>query len=607
MDPISSTFVLALGAAFIGAIIAVRFQQSVVIGFILAGIIIGPYTPGIVGDAHAVDALANIGIILLLFAIGVQFSVPDLLQVGRVAILGGLAQVVILIGIGYAIGIALGWGSLEAFAFGAVVSNSSSTVLGKVLGDRGELSTIQGRVGLAWSTVQDLSTIALIVILTALASDGGNLLLDMGWALVKAGAFFALLIPIGSKLLPWMFERLAMLQNREVFLMAVALLAMGTGYAASFFGLSVAIGAFLAGVIVSESDHSHHILGEIVPIRDIFAGLFFVSVGMLADPEFIIESFPLVLVGAFTIILIKGLVVTGISMLFEYPLRASLLIGVTLAQSAEFSFLLARVGVDLGVISARVFNLLLAAIVISIILSPTLHRVMNAVTLPLERRLQKKRFAPANSHAPPPPDFTGHTIICGYGRVGSRIGAMLQKFGFPFVAIDNNIHVASQLQDFNSRIYYSSIDNPAVLDRAGLATARLLVLAVPDVIAARRAIDYARQVNPNITIVARSHSDAERMALVEQGVDEAVMGELELALEMTRFALTELGINPEEAHAVIDRLRHENDHLPWEEAIADLDLTVTGHPNVPLLESEEDGLRVERERQLQLGGEHAQD
>jgi len=605
MDPIGTTFVLALGTALVGAMIAVRLRQSVVIGFILAGIVIGPYTPGIVGDADAVDALANIGIILLLFAIGVQFSVRDLMQVGRIAILGGLTQVVILIGIGYAIGVALGWGSLEAFAFGAVVSNSSSTVLGKVLGDRGELNTIQGRVGLAWSTVQDLSTIALIVILTALASDGGNLVLDMLWALAKAGLFFALLIPIGSKFLPWLFERLATLQNREVFLMAVALLAMGTGYAATFFGLSVAIGAFLAGVIVSESDHSHQILGEIVPIRDIFAGLFFVSVGMLADPEFIIGSFPLVLVGAFTIIVIKGLVATGISMLFEYPLRSSLLIGVTLAQSAEFSFLLARVGVDLEVLSARVFNLLLAATVISIVASPALHRLMNTVTVPLDRRLQNRRFAEEHNHGPPPPPFTGHTIICGYGRVGSRIGAMLQKFGFPFVVIDNNNRVAAHLNNFNSPIYFSSVDNPLVLDRAGLQHARMLVLAVPDVVATRRAVDYAKRVNPDIKIVARSHSDAERMALVDQGVDEAVMGELELALEMTRFALTELGIDPEEARALLERLRRQDERIPWEDAIADLELSTTFSPKTTSIASADDGLHTQQ--QLQLEQEHAQD
>ncbi len=278
------TLVFALGTALIGVVLATRLRQSVVLGYILAGIAIGPFTPGFVGDLATVQALADLGIIFLMFAIGVQLSLRDLLRLGLIATLGGLLQVVLTIGLGYLAGVALGWRPLEALFFGAVISNSSSTVLSKTLGEQGEIESEHGQIGFAWSSVQDLGTIVLVVLLSALAGGGDTLLADLGWAVGRAVLFLALVASLGSWALPWIFDRVAALRNREIFILVTAAVALGMAYASSFFGLSLALGAFVAGVVVGESDLSHQILGEIMPLRDLFAALFFVSVGMLVNP-----------------------------------------------------------------------------------------------------------------------------------------------------------------------------------------------------------------------------------------------------------------------------------------------------------------------------------
>ncbi len=378
--------VYALSAALIGAFLAARLGQSVIVGYILAGIAIGPFTPGLVGDLAVVQALADIGVIFLLFTIGVQLSLRDLLRVGRIAVVGGTVEVLLMLGLGSLIGRALGWPPLQAFIFGAVLSNSSSTVLTKVLGERGELGTIHGRISLGWSSIQDLGTVILIVIITALATDAGSLGTGLLWAIAKAALFLALLIILGSLGAPWLFERVAALRNREVFVLTVAVVALGTAYAASFFGLSLALGAFVAGVMVGESDLSQQILRQIMPFRDVFAGLFFVSVGILINPGFVAGNLPLVLLTVALIVVAKGAICAGITLLSGYSLRTGLLTGITLAQSAEFSFLLATVGLGLGAISLPVYSLMLAGAGVSIIISPTLHRLGGSLANRLERR-----------------------------------------------------------------------------------------------------------------------------------------------------------------------------------------------------------------------------
>ncbi len=549
---------VALGAGLVGAYIANRLGQSVILGYILGGVAIGPYTPGVVGDRESVEALANIGIILLMFALGMRLSVRQLLRVGRVAVLGGALQVLVTIGIGYLIGRALGWDWLPALFFGAVVSNSSSTVLGKVLDERGEAGSIQGRIGLAWSTIQDLSTIILVVILSTLSTGGNSLASDLFWPTLKAAAFLVVLIPVGSRVLPWIFERIiAPARNREIFVIAVAAFALGTAYLSSLFGLSLAIGAFVAGVVVSESDIWHQILGEIMPLRDIFAGLFFVSIGILVDPMFVLRNLPLVLVVLVTIVVIKGLLVTGITLLFGYSLRTAMLTGVTLAQSAEFSFLLAGVGIDLGAITSAIFSLFLAGTTLSIVLAPALHELAPPAIDWIEKRLPEPKPAHHPVLGAPAIPLRGHAVICGYGRVGQVVGEALGRRRFLFVVIDHDQEIVQRLRKGGITALMGAADNPVLLDRAQLGGARILVVAIPDALASRRIVDYALQYNPNLEIAVRTQSLTERTFLQTRGVTEAVMGELELALEITRFALCRFGVSALETQALVQRLRLE--------------------------------------------------
>lgn len=349
---------VTMGIAVLGGLLAVRLKQSIILGYLLAGIAIGPFTPGFVGDAHAVQNLADLGVIFLMFAVGMELSPADLRRLGLVAGLGTCVQVAAITGAGYLIGMALGWGTVESIFFGAIVSISSGTVLSKILEERGALASDYGRLGLAWSVWQDVITIVLVLVLGSLANDGNgaDLLPTLLLALGRAAIFLAVLLPLGTRVLPWLFLRIAAYHSRELFLLSIAAVAMGTAYAAGFFGLSAALGAFVAGVAVSESDISHEVLGQLLPVRDILAALFFISVGMLFDPLFVFGHWPQVVLAATLIIAAKGVLIGGIVAVGRYPMRTAVLTGVGLAQSGEFSFILARFGSDLGAVSHPVFS-----------------------------------------------------------------------------------------------------------------------------------------------------------------------------------------------------------------------------------------------------------
>ncbi len=549
--------VIALVAALVGALITARLGQSVMLGYILAGVAIGPFTPGFTGDPETVEALADLGVILLMFAIGVELSLRELLRVGRVALLGASAQISTMVGVGYLIGAALGWEPLEGILFGAVTAISSAVVFGKLLGDRGETESEHGRIALAWSSVQDLWTIVMVVVLTALAEGGDSLLPSVLWALGKAALFLTLVATLGSVALPWIFDHVAGLRNREVFVLVTAAVALGMAYASSFFGLSLALGAFIAGIVVSESDLSHQVLGEIMPLRDIFAALFFVSVGMLVDPAFALQNLPLVLLALALILLLKPVLSAGITKLLGYPTGVALLAGITLAPSAEFSFLLARLGLDLEVVSTGIFNVMLAGAAGSIVLFPLLYRVAGPLTRWVERQLPE---VPLATH-PDLEEGSGkaprrHAVICGYGRVGSVIGPALERRGFPYVVIEQDPDLVRELREKGIPALLGSASNPVLLERAGLARARILLVAVPDPIATRLIVEHALRMNPDVDIAVRTHSWAERDFMVRRRVGKAVMGELEMALELTEYALHRFGVSSTEIRGILLGLRN---------------------------------------------------
>lgn len=545
---------VALVAATIGAAVAVRLRQSAIIGFVVAGIAIGPYTPGFVGDLETVRALADIGIVFLMFAIGNQVRLADLVRVGPVAGIGGTAQVLAMIGIGYAVGRALGWGDLESFVAGAVISNSSSTILARILGERGETDTEHAHVSLAWSTVQDLWTIVLVVLVTALATTGepGP---DLVVALGKALVFLVVVVPLGLRVVPWALEVLASFRSREIFVLGIVTLALGTALLASAFGISLALGAFVAGLVIGESDLSHEVLGETRPFRDLFAGLFFVSVGMLVDPRFVVENLALVVLVVVLIGPLKGLLVTAITAAFRYPARTAILTGITLAQSAEFSFLLARLGADLDVLSPEVFSLLLAGAVASIVMAPALH----GAGVPIVKGWERVRPA-RRADGEPGPAVAAEAgrrlaVVCGYGRVGRLVVTTLERRGFRCIVVEEDPRLVRELRDHGRSVVRGSAENAAVLGQAPLAAAAVLVVAVPDPLVARQVVSNARREHARLPIVVRSHSAAERDVLRRLGANEVVVGETELGLEMTRYALRRLGLSGIEAQAIVQGMR----------------------------------------------------
>jgi len=559
--PLLETLVIALAAAALSAILAARFRVPLMVGYVLAGVAIGSYTPGLVADLEAVNQLADFGVVLLMFAIGVQFTFSDLTRVGRVAVVGAVVQTAVTIVIAFGVAQLLGWGSLESLAFGFVLSNSSSTVLTKVLGEFGEWDSVHGRIGLAWSSVQDLSSIVMLVTLVSLGNSGeGNAVgLEVARALGLAVLFLVILVPVGVFLIPRLLEQLAGYGNPEMFVLAAAGIALVIAFVGGGFGVSPALAAFLGGMFVARSDLAHQVLGEIAPIRDVFAALFFVAVGMLVDPGLLMRDLDLVIITVGIILFVKGFITAGITAVFGFRFKTAMLTGIVLAQSAEFSFLMARVGAESGVISDEVFSVLLLGAVVSILLAPLVYRLGIPASTWLDQRFLADRADPAIA-------FEGgrlgeHALLLGYGRVGRVVASALRATGQEFVVIEQDRGLVDELRNSGERVLIGSGSNRAVLERAGLARATLLVIAIPDPIAIRRIVDFARDVNPDIDIVVRTHSITERDLLEARGATEAVVGELELALEMSRHCLRRFGMDVEATEAVLMRLRGPGETL----------------------------------------------
>lgn len=557
--PLLFHLVTALGAAFIGAAVAGWLRQSMVVGYLLAGLAIGPFTPGFRADTGAVEALAQVGIIFLMFTIGAQLSLRELLRSSRVVLLGSTIQVLAMIGVGFLAGRALGWGGLESLFFGAVISNSSSTVFSKILSDKGEADSDHARVGLAWSSAQDIGTIGLVAVLSTLAVTeqvpGTGLL----GSILKPVLFLGGLVPLAFLVMPWLFRQAEALRNRELFTLAVACMALVMASLASLLGVSVALGAFIAGIVVGETDLSHRILGDAIPLRDIFSGIFFVSIGMLVDPAFVLARFPLVLGAAVLIIAVKGALTLGVAWGLGASLRTASLVGVGLAQSGEFSFLLARLGTSLEVVTPTVFNVMLSAAVLSVLSAPLLNRL----ALPLVRWLQQRASgAEARAVTQGAPQLQGHVVVCGYGRVGRVVVSFLERYQLPFVVIEQERRVVLALRERGSRALLGDATLPLLLERAQVETARLIVVCLPERMSVRQIVDLARTLNPKVEIVVRTHSEEELGHLYRHGVAEAIMGELELALEMGRRTLRTFGLGPEEAERASEDARR---HL-WQEA-----------------------------------------
>nr|WP_298716535.1 YbaL family putative K(+) efflux transporter [uncultured Steroidobacter sp.] len=563
---IAMGFVLAMGFGFLAS----KLRMPPLVGYLVAGIAIGPFTPGFVADAGLAGQLAEIGVILLMFGVGLHFSIGTLLKVRTIALPGAVVQIAVATVIGWGLARWWGWSTAAGVVFGLALSVASTVVLLRALEQRNELDTEQGRIAVGWLIVEDLAMVLALVFLPALAHTGDevgqtSLLASLGLTTLKVAIFVALMLVGGRRVVPWLLAQVARTGSRELFTLAVLAIALGIAYgSAVLFDVSFALGAFFAGVMLAESDLSHQAAENSLPLQDAFAVMFFVSVGMLFDPAVILRQ-PLDLLGVLFVILIgKSLAAFAIVLAFGYAVRTALTISASLAQIGEFSFILAGLGVGLGLLPAEGRDLILAGALLSITLNPFAFATIEPIARWVNERPKLLAFlTPKDGKLAALPrdqkvsNLRNHAVIVGYGRVGSVVGYGLQAQGLEYVVVEMSRRVVDQLRQDKITAVYGDATAHGVLDLAQIEHARLLVIASPDGFHARRILELARAKNPHIAIVVRTHSSSELKYLIRQGVDRAVMGELELALEMTDYALRSLGVSEERCKVLTHWLRNE--------------------------------------------------
>jgi CPA2 family monovalent cation:H+ antiporter-2 len=552
---------VALALALVFGAIATRLGQPPIVGYLAAGVVIGPFTPGFVGDQEQIGQLAELGVVLLLFALGVEFSLHELRRVWRVAVPGAIAQIVITAAAGTAAAILLGLSPVGAVIIGSAIAISSTLVVLKILVERGEMDSLHGRAAIGWMVVQDLVTILLIALLEPLA--GGGSAAPVLFALLRTAAFLALAYVVGARVLPWLFRTVSRLGSPELFLLSVFATALLAAFLSSaVFGLSLALGAFVAGLIVSESDLSHQAAGEIIPFRDLFAVLFFVSVGMLLDPAALVGDWPALLALLAVAVGVKATASAVLGRALGLPLRSALLLGATIAQVGEFSFLLAEQALHVELIDARGYNLVLATAILSIVLTPTLVRGASSLAVRLEHRAPTVD-PPVPGRAPTTrgelaladEDRLGAIVVLGGGRVGRVVVRAVRARSFRCVVVDRDQRVLDELAGLGAATLYGDAASRAILARTGLERARLLVVAIGDPMSAQLAVERAREINPKLPVVAMARGRTEVRAMRSLGVGRLADPEVEAALELARATLARMGISGPEQAAITTGLR----------------------------------------------------
>lgn len=551
---IATDIILLVVTAFGCGLVMQRLGQPVLLGYIAAGVILGPHTGGLtVSNTHDIERLAEIGVALLLFALGLEFSLKDLRPVKKIALIGTPLQIVLTLGLGLGIGRFLGWEWKPALWLGACISLSSTMVILKTLMNQGWLGTLSSKVMIGMLIVQDLAVVPLMIVLPQLNNPEVGLPV-LGLAALKAVAFIAGMVLLGTKLLPRLIAHIARLGSRELFLLAITAIGLGVGYATHLVGLSFAFGAFIAGMVLSESDYGHQALSDIIPLRDLFGLLFFASVGMLLDPVFLVSHLGQVAATVLAVSLGKGLIFAGLARVFKYGNVVPLAVGLGLFQVGEFAFVLATVGVATGSIGQDVYGLILTTAIVTMILTP----LVSGRTAWLYS-LKKRWF----SHEPletlnlPEKALTDHLVIVGGGRVGSQIAHAFGRLGLPSVLIELDHHRVEAARAHGTAVVYGDASHALVLEAAELATARLLVITTPDTVTSRAIITNARRSRPQLDVVART-SDASFLPLFKElNVKSIVLPEFEAALEMTRKSLLHFPVPVTEIQRQTESLRAE--------------------------------------------------
>lgn len=542
--PLISTIVIALALAWAFAAVANRLKLPPIVGYLLAGIAIGPFTPGFVADQNIASELAEIGVILLMFGVGLHFSLADLLSVKAIAIPGAFAQIACATLLGMGLGLWLGWSIEGALVFGLALSVASTVVLLRALQERRLVETERGRIAVGWLIVEDIAMVLTLVLLPALSGalegNAGAAPLDiavaLGTTVAKIAAFVGIMLIVGKRLIPGILHYMAHTGSRELFRLSVLVIALGAAYAAAeLFGVSFALGAFFAGMILSESALSQQAAQETLPLRDAFAVLFFVSVGMLFDPTILVREPIPVLVTVLIIVLGKSLAAFAIVRGFGYSTPTALTISASLAQIGEFSFILAGLGVSLALLPEQGRDLILAGAIISILLNPLLFAALDHVLERREqRRVQVAEITETDTAREPirPTRLANHIVLVGHGRVGSAISAALRTKGVPLFVIEYNEDAVAALKTTGVETLSGNAADPELIATANLGGARCLLVAIPNAFEGGQVVQQARAINPKLLIVARAHSEAEIEHLKKHGADLVVMGEHEIAKAM---------------------------------------------------------------------------
>ena len=556
-----ATIAAGIALAFILGFAVTRIGLPPLVGYLLAGVIVGPFTPGFVADLGLASQLAEIGVILLMFGVGIHFSVDDLLAVRRIALPGAVVQITVATVLGAIVAHLWGWSWGSGIVFGLCLSVASTVVLLRAMEDRGMMDSVDGRIAVGWLIVEDLATVLVLVLLPALAGAlGGNALPDgtdggssvpmaIFITIAKVSAFIVLMFVVGRRAVPWLLERVAATGSRELFSLAVLAVALGIAVgAAALFGVSFALGAFFAGMVVNGSDLSHEAAADALPLQDAFSVLFFVAVGMLFDPVILIRQ-PLEVLSVVLIVMIgKSLGALMIVLMFRYSLRTALTISASLAQIGEFSFILAALAVTLGLLPPEGQGLIVAGALLSISLNPLAFAASDRLNTWASGRprlisaLERPASAVEEPAGETGTELRDHAILVGYGRVGSAIGELLTRHGIRYVAVEEDRSVVHGLRSHGIVAIPGDAARPAVLERANVKGARLLIVTAPDPYKARAVIKVARLANPEIDTVVRTHSDREREYLERLEVGDAVMGAREVARTMARYALRRFGI-----------------------------------------------------------------
>ncbi|MGB3635326.1 MAG: cation:proton antiporter [Rubrobacteraceae bacterium] len=552
---IAGDIALILVAAFIGGIAAQRLGLPLILGYIVAGVLVGPNTPGpTVGEVHEIELLAEIGVALLLFAIGLNFPLGELAPVKKIALIGTPIQMVLTGLFGYGLGsLVLGLDWTESVWLGAILSLSSTAVVLKTLTEQGVIDTLASRVIVGMLIVQDLAVVPLIILLPELGNISEGLS-ELGVAVIQATVFIGAMALFGTRVFPWLMARIASFNSRELFLISVVAIGLGIGYGTYLFGLSFAFGAFVAGMVLSQSDYSHQALADIGPLRDVFAMLFFVSVGMLIEPAFLWENAGLVALVVFLVFLVKGSIFAVITRSFGYGNIAPIAVSLGLFQVGEFSFVIAREGIAAEAISQEIYSIALTTAVVTMALTPFATRLAQPAYSRWRERFPKEQLDSRNL---PETGLRDHIVIAGYGRVGTFVAQLLNRLEQEFVVIDSNPSRADELREAGLPMVFGDVAAEPVLQAADVGTARLVVITISDAAGVRLAIDRIRNINPEVHIVARSASVDQLEELGKLGVYEAVQPEFEAALELGRQALSHLDIGATEIQRFSDRVRSE--------------------------------------------------